>query len=487
MLNALTCIASKPRPAISRYALLQSGAAVCGALILTFALGTAHAQSLTPQQQLALDVYRELVEINTVTETGDTARAADAMAARLRAAGFADADVQVFNPAPRKGNLVARLHGTGARKPMLLLAHIDVVEARREDWSTDPFKLVEKDGYFYGRGSGDDKYMAATFVANLIRYKQEGYRPDRDIILALETDEEILDGKGLGIQWLLKNHRDLIEAEFALNEGGSVGLKRGKPIRNSIQNSEKVTFSYRLEVTNKGGHSSVPSPDNAIYHIAEGLARLGKFNFPLNLNATTRQSFERTAELETPETAADIRSVLSANPDPAALARLSANPAYNAQLRTTCVATMLEGGHAYNALPQMARGTVNCRIMPGEKVEDVTATLKRVLADDQISLTPLGQPVLSAPSVIDEGLLNAIEKTSAEFWPGVPVVPVMSAGATDGSYLRNAGIPTYGHSGLAGDVDDVRAHGKDERVAVKAFFDGGEYLYRLVKRLSGGK
>jgi len=273
---------------------------------------TAPAHALTPQQQRAFDIYKELVEINTVTQTGDTARAADAMAARLIAAGFDSADVQVFKPAPRKGNLVARLRGTGARKPILLLAHLDVVEARSEDWSVDPFRLTEKDGYFYGRGSGDDKYMAASFVANLIRYKQEGYRPERDIILALETDEEILDANAMGIGWLLKNHRDLIDAEFALNEGGGVGLKRGKPIRNSIQTSEKVTFSYHLAVTNKGGHSSVPSTDNAIYHLAEGLARLGKFAFPVNLNATTRQSFERTAELETPETAADIRAVLAA-------------------------------------------------------------------------------------------------------------------------------------------------------------------------------
>jgi acetylornithine deacetylase/succinyl-diaminopimelate desuccinylase-like protein len=445
------------------------------------------ADTVTAQQQLAVDIYKELVEINTVTATGDTGRAADAMAARLRAAGFAEADVQVFKPAPGKGNLVARLHGTGARKPILLLAHIDVVEALPEDWSTDPFKLAEKDGYFYGRGTGDDKYMASTFVANFIRYKQEGYRPDRDIILALETDEEILDADGLGIQWLIKNHRDLIDAEFALNEGGGVGLKRGKPIRNSVQTSEKVSVSYRLGVTNKGGHSAVPSADNAIYHLADGLARLGKFSFPVNLNTTTRQSFERTAELETPQTAADIRSALSANPDPAALARLLENPGYNAQLRTTCVATMLEGGHAYNALPQAARATVNCRIMPGEKVEDVTATLVRVLADDKISVTPIGRPVLSAPSALDETLLSAIDKTSAEFWPGVPVVPVMSSGATDGSFLRNAGIPTYGHSGLASDVDDVRAHGRDERVATKSFFDGQEYLYRLVKRLSGQK
>src|SRR6266446_2368302 len=351
----------------------------------------ARAQSRTAQQRLAVDIFKELVEIDTVTASGDTARAAEAVAARLRAAGFAGSDVQVFTPAPRKGNLVARLRGTGARKPILLLAHLDVVEARREDWSVDPFKLIEKDGYFYGRGTADDKFMAAAFVANLIRYMQEGYKPDRDIIVALETDEEILDRDALGIQWLLKNHRDLIDAEFALNEGGGVGLKRGKPIRNSVQTSEKVTYSYRLAVTNKGGHSSVPSTDNAIYHLAEGLARLGKFAFPVNLNATTRQSFERTAELETAETAADIRSVLAAKEDPSALARLSANPAYNAQLRTTCVATMLEGGHAYNALPQMARAVVNCRIMPGEKAEDVTATLKRVLADDQISLTPIGE------------------------------------------------------------------------------------------------
>jgi acetylornithine deacetylase/succinyl-diaminopimelate desuccinylase-like protein len=443
------------------------------------------ADALTAQQQNAVDIFKELVEINTVTATGDTGRAADAMAARLRAAGFADADVQAFKPAPHKGNLVARLRGTGARRPMLLLAHLDVVEANREDWTTDPFKLVEKDGYFYGRGTGDDKYMAAAFVANLIRYKQEGYRPDRDIILVLETDEEILDADGVGIQWLLKNHRDLIDAEFALNEGGGVGVKRGKPIRNNIQTSEKVYISYRLVVTNKGGHSSVPSADNAIYHLAEGLARLGKFTFPVNLNATTRQWFERTADLETSQTAADIRSVLSANPDPAALARLSANPAYNAQLRTTCVATMLEGGHAENALPQTARAVVNCRVIPGEKVEDVAATLVRVLADDQISVAPIKPAVLSLPSALDETLLAAIDKTSAEFWPGVPIVPLMSSGGTDGSYLRNAGIPTFGHSGLAADVDDVRAHGKDERVLVKSFLDGQDYLYRLVKRLSG--
>jgi acetylornithine deacetylase/succinyl-diaminopimelate desuccinylase-like protein len=483
MLLDVATLASQIRRGNSMQRLMTLGFTTVMLASLTCAV--ARAEALTSQQQNAVDIYKELVEINTVTETGDTGRAADAMAARLRAGGFADADVQVFKPAPRKGNLVARLHGTDARKPILLLAHIDVVEARPTDWSTDPFKLIEKDGYFYGRGSGDDKYMAATFVANLIRYRQEGYRPDRDIIVALTTDEEIGDSDAVGIRWLLKNHRNLIDAEFSLNEGG-VGLKRGKAIRNSIQTSEKVFLSYRLEVTNKGGHSSVPTADNAIYHLAEGLARLGKFSFPVNLNETTRASFERAAELEDQSTAADIRSVLSANPEPTALARLSANAAYNAQLRTTCVATMLEGGHAYNALPQTARAVVNCRIMPTEKVDNVGATLKRVLADDQISLTPIGEADLSPPSALTKELVSTVEKTSAEFWPGVPVVPVMSAGATDGRFLRNAGIPTFGHSGLAGDVDDVRAHGKDERVAVRAFLEGGEYLYRLVKRLSDG-
>jgi acetylornithine deacetylase/succinyl-diaminopimelate desuccinylase-like protein len=393
----------------------------------------------------------------------------------------------VFNPAPRKGNLVARLRGTGARKPILLLAHLDVVEAKREDWSVDPFTLLEKDGYYYARGSSDDKFMAATFVANLIRYQQEGYRPDRDIIVALETDEEILDANALGIRWLLKNHRDLIDAEFALNEGGGVGLENGKPVRNSVQTSEKVSFGYRLEVKNPGGHSSLPSKDNAIYHLAEGLARLAKFDFPMKLNETTRAYFQRASATADAQTAADMRSAASAQPDPAAIERLSAKPAYNAQLRTTCVATLLEGGHAINALPQTARASVHCRILPGEPVEEVGATLVRVLADDKIAVTPIGEPTLSPPSPLNPELMQAVETLTNEFWPGVPVIPVMLAAATDGSHLRNAGIPTYGHSGLAADINDVRIHGKDERVLVKSFYQGQEYLYRLVKVLSGGQ
>src|ERR1700733_7783321 len=456
--------------------------------ILPVKVRPAAAQGSGPQRQLAFDIYKELIEINTVTATGDTARAAEAMAARLRAAGFADDDVQMFSPAPRKGNLVARLRGSSARKPILLLAHIDVVPANRDDWTVDPFKLTEQDGYFYARGSGDDKYMAAAFISNLIRYKQEGYKPDRDIVVALETDEEILDHDALGIQWLIKNHRDLIDAEFALNEGGGVGLKDGKPIRNSVQTSEKFSITFRFEVKNRGGHSAVPMKDNAIYRLAEGLVRLSKFDFPPKLNETTRAYFERSAQLEGGQMAADMRAMLGDRPDPAdpSLVRLAAHPFYNALLRTTCVATMLEGGQAFNALPQLASTTVNCRVMPGETVDETKATLARVLADDQIVISPIDQPVLSAPSALNEEIMGSIEKLSQQFWPGAVVIPTMSAGATDGSYLRNAGIPTYGHSGMAGDINDSRIHGKDERVLVKSFYEGEEYLYRLVKSLSGG-
>jgi acetylornithine deacetylase/succinyl-diaminopimelate desuccinylase-like protein len=444
------------------------------------------AQTLAQHQRLARDIYQELVEINTVTATGDTARAAEAMAARLRAAGFAGEDVQVFSPVPRKGNLVARLRGSGARKPILLLAHLDVVEAKREDWSVDPFKLLEKDGFFYGRGTGDDKFMAAAFVANLIRYKQEGFKPDRDILVVLETDEEILDRNGVGMEWLVKNRRDLIDAEFVLNEGAGVGLKDGKPLRVGVQTTEKVPANYVLEVKNPGGHSSLPAKDNAIYRLAEGLVRLWKFDFPIQLNETTRAWLERAGALEEPQVAADMKSIASGRTDAGAVERLSSKPVYNAQLRTTCVATMLEGGHAVNALPQTARATVNCRVLPGEPVEEVQKTLVRVLADPQISVTPIWTHVASAPSPLNPEIMETIEKLSAEFWPGAPVIPSMSSGATDGSFLRNAGIPTYGHSGLALDIVDVRFHGKDERVPVQSFYDGLEYQYRLVKALSSG-
>jgi acetylornithine deacetylase/succinyl-diaminopimelate desuccinylase-like protein len=462
---------------------------VLSRLVLVFmVLGSkpfsASAEPISPHQQLARDILAELIEINTVTATGDTAKAAEAMAARLRAAGFSGADVQVFTPVPHKGNLVARLRGTGARKPILLLAHLDVVEAKREDWSVDPFKFLEKDGYFYGRGSLDDKAMAAIFVANLIRYKREGYKPDRDVIVALETDEEIGDANAVGMLWLLKNHRDLIDAEFALNEGGSAALKDGRPYLNRIQTSEKVSVTYRLEVKNPGGHSSAPARDNAIYHLADALGRMAKFEFPVKLNETTQAYFERMSALETGQLGADMKAITLAKPDPEAIARLSAKPVYNAQLRTTCVATMLEGGHAYNALPQVARATVNCRVLPGEPVEEVQKTLVRVLADDQISVTQTAPSTPSPPSPLKPEIMQAVGNLTAEFWPGIPVMPTMAASATDSAFLRNAGILSYGHSGLMVDIFENRAHGKDERIGVKSFYDGLEYLYQLVMAFS---
>jgi acetylornithine deacetylase/succinyl-diaminopimelate desuccinylase-like protein len=456
-------------------------------LVLAFFSCSIHAQPRTPDEQLALEIYKELIEINTVTNSGDTARAADAMAARLLAAGFPKDDVHVFKPTPRKGNLVAKLRGTGAKRPMILMAHIDVVEARREDWSTDPFKLVEKDGYYYGRGTGDDKFMASAIVATLIRYKKEGYKPERDLILVLETDEETGDAESYGIGWLLKNQRALIDAEFALNEGGGVGLDKGKPIEVAVQTSEKVYVTYLLEIRDEGGHSSQPRPGNAIYRLAGALTRLEQYQFPMQLNDTTRLFLQRTADLEDPDVARDMKNVASENPDPAAVARLSKIPRFNAQIRTTCVATMIEGGHAENALPQLARATVNCRVLPGQSTDEVQATLARIAADDKIMVTPRAPAMPSPPSPITPEIFGAIEKLSAEFWPGAPVVPTMSAGATDGAFLRNAGIPTYGHEGLAEEVTENRAHGRDERVPVKSFYQGLEYFYRLVKLLAGGR
>jgi len=464
--------------------LVALAAAICGAGPMGNAAET---DALSPQQRFAREVYQELLQINTTASVGDTYQAAQAMAARLRAAGFPDDDIHVFQTGPKRGDLVARLHGTGERKPLLLMAHIDVVEAKREDWTTDPFQLVEKDRYFYGRGTGDDKYMAATFITNLIRYKQEHFRPDRDLIVVLETDEEAGDPDKYGIGWLLRNHRDLIDAELALNEGGGVGVKDGKPIYNSIQTSEKVFQSFWLEVHNPGGHSSQPRRDNAIYDLAAGLERLSRFDFPVQLNDTTRLYFEKLSRIEPGQDAADMRAVLADSPEPGALARLSAKAPYNAQLRTTCVATRLQGGHADNALPQVARALINCRMLPGHSSEEIQRTLVNILADDKISVTADEPARPSPPSPLNPQLLQAVEKLTAKYWPGATVLPIMSTGASDSLFLRNAGIAAYGNSGLASDIFDVRAHGKDERVGVKAFFTGQEYLYELVKQLSGGR
>jgi acetylornithine deacetylase/succinyl-diaminopimelate desuccinylase-like protein len=432
--------------------------------------------------QLARDIFRELIEINTTNSSGNTTMAAAAMAARLKAAGFPDDDIHVLGPDPRKGNLVARYRGTGARKPLLLLAHLDVVEAARGDWSIDPFRLTEKDGFFWGRGTTDDKAMAAAWIATLIRYRQEQYMPDRDIIVALTADEE--GGDYNGVQWLLAQHRGLIDAEYALNEGGESQIKDGRYVLNTVQPSEKVYQSFQLEVRNPGGHSSRPIKENAIYRLAEGLVRLSRYQFPARINEITAEYYRRMAALYTGQIAADMKAVSKNPPDQAAAARLSKSPYDNAMLRTTCVATRLEAGHAENALPQTARAVVNCRIVPGDSPSEVLSALVRVLDDPKISVSPLAKAVTSSPSPLKPEIIGAIERITSQMWPGVLVVPVMSTGATDGLYLRNAGIPTYGVSGFFEDVDDTRAHGRDERLGVKQFYEGHEFLYRLVKALS---
>jgi len=454
-------------------------------LLFVILLSSIVSAQMAPNDTRAKAIYRELVEINTTdTPAGNVTKAADAMAARLKAAGFPTADIQVLGPDPKKHNLVMRWRGTGARRPLLLLAHLDVVEAKREDWSFDPFTFLEKDGFFYGRGTSDDKSMAAQFVANLIRLKEEGFTPDRDLILALTADEE--GGAFNGVDWLVKNHRDLIEAEFAINEGGGGTMRGDKYLTNEIQASEKVFQDFRLEVTNAGGHSSLPVKDNAIYHLSAGLARLAAFDFPVELNEVTRGYFERSATVQSdPKLAADMRAVARPTPDLAAAARLSASlPYYNAQMRTTCVATRLLGGHANNALPQMASANVNCRILPGTSPASVKAKLDEVLADPKIAVTFVGDATPSKPSPLRPDVMNAVESLTKQMFPGVVVVPVMSTGATDGLYLRNGEIPTYGVDGTFGDIDDVRAHGRDERVGVKQFFEGLEFQYRLIKALA---
>ena len=451
---------------------------------------TAQAQTTPPQQyqQLARDILRELIEINTTHEFGST-KAAEAVAARLRAAGFSGEDVQVLGARAERGNLVARLKGKGKAKPILFLAHLDVVEARKEDWSPefDPFKFTERDGYFYGRGTVDVKDEAAALVAGLIRLKQENYVPSRDIIVALTADEETGDANG--VDWLLSNKRELIDAAYAINtDAGGGQMEKGRRVRYNVQTSEKASLTFRLEVKNAGGHSSQPVRDNAIYHLAEGLARLAKFDFPVRLNETTRSFFERMSARESGQTAADLMAGAQNTPDKKAAARLSAaSPFYNSLMRTTCVATMLEAGHAPNALPQTARAIVNCRVLPEDTQENVTRNLTDVLADKEISVTALNAILSSPASPLVPEVIRPVERIAAEMWPNVVVVPVMDPWASDGLYLRRAGIPVYGTPGVFFDIDPIRAHGKDERVGVQPFYEGVEFSYRLMKALTAGQ
>jgi acetylornithine deacetylase/succinyl-diaminopimelate desuccinylase-like protein len=455
--------------------------------LATPALLAQSAAPLTPDQQLAHDIYKQFIEIKSGYTTGSTTPVAEAAAARLRAAGFPDADIFLGGAIPTKQNLVVRLHGSGAHRPILLLAHEDVVEAKREDWSADldPYVFTEKGGYFYGRGTSDDKNQAAVWIANLIRMKREGFVPDRDIIVALTADEEG-GGPYSGIRWLLKNHRDLIDAEFALNEGGYGEISHDKKIANDVQISEKYLVNFRFEVHNKGGHNSLPVPDNAIYHLAGALTRLGAFGFPLKTNEATAAYFHQMSTIESGPGAAALKGF-----DPTSQGSLeraaAASPTWNSMLRTTCVATQLEGGHALNALPQLAAANVNCRVLPEDSVEYVESTLKRVVADDQVAVSVLGEYSKAPGAPLNPAILNAITHATGQEWPGVPVVPIMVPYATDGKYLRAAGIPTYGVQGFFMDRDDIRFHGRDERLLVTSFYEGQEFLYNLVKTLASGR
>ena len=441
-------------------------------------------QTLPPPEHRALAraIFQELIEINTTRDSGAT-RAATALVERLKAAGFESRDLHLVGPKPHKQNLVVRLRGTGKRPPILFLAHLDVVEARREDWSLEPFRLTERGGYFYGRGTTDIKDEAASLVANLLRLKRERFRPDRDIIVALTDDEE--GGDDNGVQWLLQNRPDLIKAAYVINtDAGGGQIENGRRLRNPVQTSEKIYATYLLEVTSNGGHSSLPPKDNAIYTLAQGLGRLAAFDFPVRLNSATRSFFSRLAEQDSGQVARDLKAVSGERPDPGAAGRLARVPLYNSSMRTTCVATMLKAGHAENALPQRAQATVQCRLLPDESPEQTRATLARVLANSLIKVTLPAPADPSPPSPPSPEVMSGVERVTTAMWPGVIVLPVMDPWTTDGRHFRVAGTPVYGVSGIFYDIADVRAHGKDERVLVQSFYEGVEFSYRLMKELT---
>ena len=416
-------------------------------------------QAPEPPPELARSVLKELIEINTTDFSGDNTAAAQAMAKRFLAAGFSASDIEVVAPAPKKGNVIVRYRGTGTGRPVLFIAHLDVVEARRNDWTTDPFQLIEKDGYFYGRGTQDIKGEAALLVANFVRLKREGFRPARDLILALTADEE--GGRGPnGIEWLLRNRRALIDAEYCLNvDAGRGQAKDGRPVLYSVQAAEKGYLSFHVRAKNPGGHSSLPVRENAIYVLSEALIRVRDLQFPENLNEVTRNYFAKSPEK-------------------------SSNPAYeNALRRTTCVATMLQAGHADNALPQTAEATVNCRVLPGETQAEVEQRLRQAVGSGvEISVKiPLAP---NSPSPLTPDLVTRVERVVHSLRPDLPVVAVMETGGTDGKSLRASGIPTYGTALMFSDMKDIRAHGQDERIRVKNFYDGLEFGYALIQEIA---
>jgi acetylornithine deacetylase/succinyl-diaminopimelate desuccinylase-like protein len=457
---------------------------IAAAVLLPLALPLAARAQDGPEDKRFHAIYKELVETNTSHSAGDNTLAARRMAKHLQDAGFAASEIEILEPYPKKGNLVLRLKGDGSKKPLLLLAHIDVVEAKREDWKTDPFVLQESDGYFTARGAADDKAMAAAFVSILAQLKREGYKPKRDLILALTADEERGDVPSNGVFWLANNRRALIEAEIGLNEGGGGELRNGKPFLNRLQVAEKMYTTYQLTVRNPGGHSSLPMPENAIYTLSEALGRFAAHRFPVKLAEVTRAYFERSAKLAPPGQIADDMAAVGAGRGTEAIYdRLSAQAFYNAQLRTTCVATQVSAGHAENALPQSAVATVNCRILPHDDAAAVDAEVRR-LAGPKVEVKATNPPLASPPSPLRADVMQAIEGLTNEMWPGTPVVPSMSSGATDSRFLRNIGMAVYGVSGIFVEPSDYRAHGLDERVPQASLYRGREFLYRLVKRLA---
>jgi acetylornithine deacetylase/succinyl-diaminopimelate desuccinylase-like protein len=467
--------------------------ALAGTLLLPAAWSAPAEDPAT--RQLAHDIFKQLIEINTTDSVGNVSTAAQAMAQRLLDAGFPAADISVLGPNDRKRNLVARFRGNpkSRLKPILIIGHLDVVEARREDWTTDPFEFVEKDGYYYGRGTQDMKVSDAIAVADFIRLRHEGFVPNRDIILALTADEE--GGKSNGVDWLLKNHHELIDAEYALNpDAGGVVTDHGKPLSMEFEATEKLYADYRVVATNPGGHSSLPKPDNAIYHIADALTKLAKYTFPVELNDVTRAYFKAMAATQAGQMAEDMRAVLSNPPDPGVVARLSRDARYNSTLHTTCVATMMTAGHAPNALPQRAEANINCRIFPGHSQEDIRLELVKMFDDPKLAVryaSDAGEVSehgsdrkAMVPPPVNPQLMSALNTVTHQFWPGLPVLPEMETGASDSIYTMNAGIPSYGICGIALDRDDVRAHGKDERVPIESFYTGVEFYYALLKQLT---
>ncbi|MCX5754578.1 MAG: M20/M25/M40 family metallo-hydrolase [Gemmatimonadetes bacterium] len=456
--------------------------------ILAVALGLAVAASAQAQtfdqKAVGRAVLKELIESNTTPSVGNTTKAAELVAARFRAAGVAASEIAIVGPDELHKNLVIRIRGADrTRKAILLLAHLDVVEAERKDWNMDPFKFNEVEGFYYGRGTQDIKGGATTLITSLLRMRAEKFTPARDLILALTAGEE--GGMPNGVEWLLANRKDLVDAEYCINvDGGGVDSEKGKPVVMNLQAAEKVYFDAKLTVTNKGGHSSLPRPDNAINALARALVKIEGYTFPVEFNEITRAYMERSAPLRGGALGADLKAASSVPADPAAIKRLSEDPWFNAQMRTTCIATLLAGGHAPNALPQSASANVNCRRLPGLKSDSLVRLLTRIIGDTNVVITIDQDSPQSPPSPLRPDVESAVRAATEAIAPNLPLVPNMETGATDGLYFRNAGIPVYGLSGIAIDTDDVRMHGRDERVNIVAFERAQEFMYRLLRTIT---